>query len=289
MKEKSDVMSKITKEEDFENIIGKINSFSHAYLLNTNNLEITLDYAKKFASYIILDNVKNKEEKEDIAYKIEKDIFDDLYIVNPPSLGITNEEIAKLLKYMETKSVREDGRRVYIINGIERITRDISNKILKFLEEPENNIYAILITSNIDQILSTIISRTQVINLNFALPEKNDKIEQTQVFLNTLLEKKEKTIAYVNSLFYDIISNREEIYNQFELIEKIISNAINKKENNKTNDVYKNENIEKLSLNKLINILDKTNKLKQLIKKNINLNLLIDRFIIEVGKELSND
>ena len=282
-------MSKITKEEDFENIIGKINSFSHAYLLNTNNLEITLDYAKKFASYIILDNVKNKEEKEDIAYKIEKDIFDDLYIVNPPSLGITNEEIAKLLKYMETKSVREDGRRVYIINGIERITRDISNKILKFLEEPENNIYAILITSNIDQILSTIISRTQVINLNFALPEKNDKIEQTQVFLNTLLEKKEKTIAYVNSLFYDIISNREEIYNQFELIEKIISNAINKKENNKTNDVYKNENIEKLSLNKLINILDKTNKLKQLIKKNINLNLLIDRFIIEVGKELSND
>lgn len=289
MKEKSDIMSKITKEEDFENIIGKINSFSHAYLLNTNNLEITLDYAKKFASYIILDNVKNKEEKEDIAYKIEKDIFDDLYIVNPPSLGITNEEIAKLLKYMETKSVREDGRRVYIINGIERITRDISNKILKFLEEPENNIYAILITSNIDQILSTIISRTQVINLNFALPEKNDKIEQTQVFLNTLLEKKEKTIAYVNSLFYDIISNREEIYNQFELIEKIISNAINKKENNKTNDVYKNENIEKLSLNKLINILDKTNKLKQLIKKNINLNLLIDRFIIEVGKELSND
>ena len=66
---------------------------------------------------------------------------------------------------METKSLREDGRRVYIIYGFERLSTIISNKIFKFIEEPQNNIYAILLTENIEKILPTIISRCQILNL----------------------------------------------------------------------------------------------------------------------------
>lgn len=280
-------MPKIKNEEDFKKIINQINSFSHAYILNTNNLQESLKYAKIFANTIITEAVDDDLEKEDISYKIEHDIFDDLYIVNPETLSINNEEIEKLLKYMETKSIRENGRRVYIINGIERITRDISNKILKFLEEPEEGIYALLITSGIDKVLPTIISRTQVINISFDKEEENDEIiERTQEFLNKIFIKKEETIAYTNEILHDIISNREEIYNFFETSENIFSNAINKKNNLSTSEKYENKNFDKIDIEILINILDITNKLKQLVKKNININLLLDRYIIEVGKEL---
>ena len=280
-------MSKIQNEEDFKKIINQINYFSHAYILSTNNLQETLKYALIFARTIILENIKDEQEKEDISYKIEKNIFDDLYIVNPDTLGINNEEIEKLLKYMETKSIREDGRRVYIINGIERITRDISNKILKFLEEPEEGIYAILITGNIDKVLPTITSRAQIINITLEKePENIENIENVQIFLNNILVKKERTIAYTNEILRDIISNREEIYNFFEVIEHIVSNAINKKNNLITKKEYENIELDKLNVEILINILDITNKLKQLIKKNININLLLDRYIIEIGKEL---
>ena len=280
-------MSKIQTEEDFKKIINQINFFSHAYILSTNNLQETLKYALIFARTIILENIKDEQEKEDISYKIEKNIFDDLYIVNPDTLGINNEEIEKLLKYMETKSIREDGRRVYIINGIERITRDISNKILKFLEEPEEGIYAILITGNIDKVLPTITSRAQIINITLEKePENIENIENVQIFLNNILVKKERTIAYTNEILRDIISNREEIYNFFEVIENIVSNAINKKNNLITKKEYENIELDKLNVEILINILDITNKLKQLIKKNININLLLDRYIIEIGKEL---
>lgn len=280
-------MSKIQTEEDFKKIINQINFFSHAYILSTNNLQETLKYALIFARTIILENIKDEQEKEDISYKIEKNIFDDLYIVNPDTLGINNEEIEKLLKYMETKSIREDGRRVYIINGIERITRDISNKILKFLEEPEEGIYAILITGNIDKVLPTITSRAQIINITLEKePENIENIENVQIFLNNILVKKERTIAYTNEILRDIISNREEIYNFFEVIEHIVSNAINKKNNLITKKEFENIELDKLNVEILINILDITNKLKQLIKKNININLLLDRYIIEIGKEL---
>ena len=280
-------MSKIQNEEDFKKIINQINFFSHAYILSTNNLQETLKYALIFARTIILENIKDEQEKEDISYKIEKNIFDDLYIVNPDTLRINNEEIEKLLKYMETKSIREDGRRVYIINGIERITRDISNKILKFLEEPEEGIYAILITGNIDKVLPTITSRAQIINITLEKePENIENIENVQIFLNNILVKKERTIAYTNEILRDIISNREEIYNFFEVIEHIVSNAINKKNNLITKKEYENIELDKLNVEILINILDITNKLKQLIKKNININLLLDRYIIEIGKEL---
>lgn len=280
-------MPKITNEEDFKKIINLINFFSHAYILSSNNLQETLPYAKILAIKIITEKITNNEEIEDITYKIEHDIFDDLYIVNPNTIGINNEEIEKLLKYMETKSTRNNGKRVYIINGLERITRDISNKILKFLEEPEEGIYAILITSQIDKVLPTIISRTQIINLTFNQEiESIEKIDIAKKFINNIVENKEKTIAYTNILLHDIISNREEVYQLFECIEKIISNNINKKYSLSYNEIYSDVKIENYSIISLTNILDVTNKLKQLIKKNINLNLIIDRYIIEVGKEV---
>ena len=280
-------MTKIASLTDFNELTSNITSFSHAYLLNVNSLESSFPYAKELAKAIILQEVDNNSiEYEDITYKIDHDEFDDLYVVNPDTIGINNEEINKLLSYMETKSLRDSGRRVYIIYGFERLSTVISNKILKFLEEPGENIYAILLTQNFERILSTIVSRCQVMNLMFDEKEVDEeKIKLMKEFFSGLINKKKKMIAYEYDYFTDIFTNRIEFYNYFEILEKIISETLNSKYQNKENDFVCNDLLSYPS-NTIINVLNITNKLKCLIKNNINLNLLLDRYIIEITEEL---
>lgn len=280
-------MAQINSLQEFNNITSSITSFSHAYLFNVNSLDSSFLYAKEFAKSIILQGIDKKIfEYEDISYKIDNDEFDDLYVVNPETIGINSEEINKLLNYMETKSLRDNGRRVYIIYGFERLTRDISNKILKFLEEPQDNIYAILLTENFEKILPTIVSRCQV--MNFSFPNKEDNIEKIELmmkFLSTLIVNKKKTIAYENDYFYESLTNRLDFYDNFEVLERIISETLNSKYQNIENK-YVLDDLKSYPNLTIINLLNVTNKLKCLIKNNINLNLLLDRYIIEITEEL---
>ena len=278
-------MARIENLTDFKNITSNITSFSHAYLFNVNSLEHSLPYVKEFAKEIILG--KDYDENSDICFLIDNDTFDDLYIVNPSTIGINVDEINKLLTYMETKSIRDNGKRVYIIYGFERLSRDVSNKILKFLEEPEENIYALLITENFEKILPTIVSRCQVLNLFFPLENLDNELVSNMIkFLEKLILIKKEIIAYEYDFFGDLINDRVIFYNAFEVLEKIISETINKKCGYNFNESYLCNSLECFSLENIINVLNITNKLKCLIKNNINLNLLIDRYIIEITEEL---
>ena len=280
-------MTKIANLNDFQTITSNITSFSHAYLFNVNSLEIAYTYAKEFAKAIILQEIDEKSfEYEDILYKIDNNEFDDLYVVNPDTIGINNEEINKLLSYMETKSLRENGRRVYIIYGFERLSTVISNKILKFLEEPQDNIYAILLTENFEKILPTIVSRCQIMNFSFPEKEENEeKITLMKEFLTTIMNKKKATIAYELDYFADAINDRTIFYDNFSVLETIISNTLNFKYNNiESGNVC--DSLTKYPQATIISLLNITNKLKCLIKNNINLNLLLDRYIIEITEEL---
>jgi DNA polymerase III gamma/tau subunit len=169
---------------------------------------------------------------------------------------------------------------------MERLSTVISNKILKFLEEPEENIYAILLTENYEKILPTIVSRCQTINLSLSDNElNNEKIELMKRFLKELCERKERVIASENEYFGNVLSDRIEYYENFEILEKIISESINYKYTSSINN-YSCDCLFIYQPKTLINILNITNKLKCLIKNNINLNLLLDRYIIEITKEL---
>ena len=283
-------MARLNDLDDFKKITSNITSFSHAYLLNSNSLDLSYPFVKEFAKEIILgkDYDSSNEDIDIISHQIDCDEYDDLYVINPTTIGINTEEINKLMTYMETKSLHPNGKRVYIIYGFERLSRDVSNKILKFLEEPGDNVYALLMTENIEKILPTIISRCQIINLIINNDSTNDnKLELAMNFFNKLLCENKKMIAYEYQVLGEIISNRGELFNMFEIFEKIISETINKKMNYITNNKYISDGLLKYSTESLINILDITNKLKCLIKQNINLNLVLDRYIIELIEELN--
>ena len=56
--------------------------------------------------------------------------------------------------------------RIYIIKDCDKMNKQASNSLLKFLEEPVPGIIAILMTNHIGKLLDTIISRCQLIRLH---------------------------------------------------------------------------------------------------------------------------
>ena len=72
------------------------------------------------------------------------------------------------------KSSVENNGKVYILKNIDNATTQAMNSLLKFLEEPVEEVYAILTTKNINKVLPTIQSRCQVIKL---LPESKHSLE----------------------------------------------------------------------------------------------------------------
>jgi len=57
----------------------------------------------------------------------------------------------------------EGNRKLFIISDAEKMTASAANSLLKFIEEPSGNVTALLLTTNKQLMLPTIISRTQVI------------------------------------------------------------------------------------------------------------------------------
>ena len=143
------------------------NTYSHAYLFETNGNEDALDIAISFAKTLLCpNNYTNNNQCVNCTQcqKIDKNIFSDIKIIEPDGMWIKKEQLDELQKEFSKKSV-ESNKKIYIINHAELLNVQASNSILKFLEEPEENIIAILVTKNIYQLLTTIVSRCQIISL----------------------------------------------------------------------------------------------------------------------------
>ena len=270
-------------------IIDKISNFSHAYLIKTNNLKEAYPLVCELAKKIICEN--NDEllySNKEIESLIDENNFDDFYVVNPDTLIIKVEELNNLLEYFETKSVRNNGRRIYVIYGIERIKNDISNKLLKFIEEPENNIYGIIMTENIDLVLPTIISRCQILTFNFDVSYEEKDINNMKEFIKCFIKNRIDTIAYSDIYFGIYEGDRSKYINSFSIIELLLSTCINNYYDLSIDSEFYVEELSTIDVNKVIKMLEITSNLKKLINNNINLNLLIDRYIIEMERGDTN-
>lgn len=77
-------------------------------------------------------------------------------------LSISIETIRTLKNEAKYASF-ESGSRVFIINGAEYLSREAVNSFLKLLEEPPENLYILLITDKVYNLLDTIRSRCQMV------------------------------------------------------------------------------------------------------------------------------
>lgn len=282
----------------FKNTIQK-NRCSHAYLIETNGYSKKIELAKAFAKYLLCpNNYSNNQKCVNCTQcdNIDKNIFGELTIIEPDGMWIKKEQLLELQATFKMKSVLAN-KKVYIITDATKLNPSSSNSILKFLEEPSDDIVAILLADNIHQLLDTIVSRCQVITLNKTKEnnklesllsvqvENIDLIKETTInFINKIEKEKEQTILYTKKIFHNNIIEKNDLIAAFEIMILYYKEAINERLNRKLelfNNVEGLINNDIETLNSKIKII--TN-LKNKIYVNANANLLVDKLILELGR-----
>lgn len=86
--------------------------------------------------------------------------YADVIILDGSESSISKKDVDDLQERFSKTAVEEgNGERIYIIRNIENATIAAQNSMLKFLEDPKDNMVAILTSDNTQRILPTIISR----------------------------------------------------------------------------------------------------------------------------------
>lgn len=94
--------------------------------------------------------------------RIEAGNHPDVHIIVPDGASLKIDQVRALQKEMTMRAV-EAGRKVYLLEHVDRMTTQAANSLLKFLEEPPDSVLAILITENSHAVLPTILSRCQIL------------------------------------------------------------------------------------------------------------------------------
>lgn len=268
MKNKLDKLFKSQSEND---------KIGHAYLIANTNLEnISEELSNVLSDYIF-------------GTKIELNNNQDIFILEPENEIIKKNQIYEL-KFFLNKTSQISGKKVYIINHTELLNSYSSNSLLKILEEPENNIFSFLITSNIDAVIKTIKSRCQILFLASEDNETNelenvDLYQQALDIISLIEENASSFFPYAYQLvsvkndkkyMRVLLDNMLKIYEQCLLNNLSIStNCLKNEKFIKISSMMNNDDI----IKKIVII----NKFLNYLNFNLNNSLFIDKLLLELG------
>lgn len=290
--------------------------YSHAYLFETNGYYNSFNFIMSFTKSLLCPNKKTQKENCNNCHQCEvinSGNFPELKIINPEGLWIKKEQLQELQSEFNEKALIGN-KKIYIINHAEKLNKSSANSILKFLEEPEGNIIAILITENIYSVLETIRSRCQILRLKETITKKTEntietikkilylnhentqenvtieeidiKIKKVIEFVNYYETHHLDALLYINKLWNDYIKTKDDLVDAFDIMIMYYKDIINKKIGKPTEIFLENKEIEEISSkNNLKDLCTKLNIVinqKQNIRYNANTNLLMDKLIIDL-------
>ena len=264
-------------QNKFVSYIEKImmsNKLSHAYLIEMEDSSIEFPLVLLFVKMILCPLEINKCDKLNcskcnVCRLIDEKNFPDFEIIEADGNQIKKNQLLELKdEFQKTSLIGK--RRVYVIKDAEKLNPSSANTILKFLEEPEENIIAILLTRNRYQVLDTILSRCQILALNDAsmVIRYDDEIA---LFLKYLFNGKDLFIHY-KEILDNILVDKNKAKEVFEQVEKIILGYLGGKSNSDY-DLTIFKGIEKKTLLKYVSIIEE--EIPKLVY-NINYKLWLD-------------
>lgn len=263
------------KKAYFESIIQKHN-ISHSYIFYGEDGIGKCSFAKELAKEIL--NTKNLESSPDYKYISKMDDKKDIVI----------EQIRKEITSDVYIAPISSEYKVYIIDDAQCLNIASQNALLKTLEEPPKHIVIILICSNINKILTTILSRTSKISFVGVNKESIDSYIKDS--LNVSLSQ--NVLEYVNGSIgkaINIIQNN--LIEQFDIIEKFVNLVIKKDVilAMKTSENIKFDNVDVMQyLEYLLYSMKKYSAVGVVerailrIKNNGNYDIVIDNMILQI-------
>lgn len=111
------------------------------------------------------------------CFRIQQGEHPDVTTLQPDGQTIKVDQV-RAIKEEFSKSGMETRRKILIVEDMEKMTTNAANSLLKFIEEPEGEITIMLLTTEVQQLLPTIVSRAQIIH--FPIRDIKIRIEDIQ-------------------------------------------------------------------------------------------------------------
>ena len=222
-------MINLKLNEELEKLINKyeLNKLSPSNLIVTNDIEKCVSELKYIVKNILCSDTFSYDcQKCNICHLIDENNLSNFIILEPDGAFIKKDQISDLLKKILIKPDIVN-KNIYIIKNAEKLNKSSANVMLKSIEEPLENNIGFLVTNNLNAILPTIISRCQIINVNYelSLEENQEFIDLASEFIyniennfyETILFIKESILAkeYQKNDYIAILNNMLKIYNNY--------------------------------------------------------------------------
>ena len=271
------------------------NKLSHVYLIETNNINKCIYDLKEVIKKFFCENEYEKECKLcNICNLIEQNYLPSLCIIEPDGNTIKKEQILDLKKKFSSIPIYTK-QNVYIIQNAEKLNGSSANTMLKFVEEPADYILGFFVTNDINNVISTIKSRCEIIKVKYDESELNiktiyndenkDYFDVVKDYLNKLEVEKKHLILYNKDIVLNIFSEREQIRKLFKIIliiyEALLNNKLGK--NMENNDFIF---LDFLTSKEIIQRIKLVTNLLEDLEYNANIELLLDKFVIELSDVL---
>ncbi len=255
------------------------NKLAHAFLFETNNLERCRDELIKFIKIINCSEEYNSECKSkscNICYLIDNNSFPNLIDIYPDGTQIKKTQIKELMEKFNKIPVFSSYN-IYIVNECDLLNSSSANSILKFLEEPSDNVVGFYLTKNKMNVISTIRSRCQEYSLYY---EENDSnieiIDKIEKYLNSVY-KNSDAILYNKLEGIKYFNDRKEWISFFNDMVSILYNVLIGKKRDYNLDIIKDSNNERL-----VKLIDLVQTVLKYLQSNGNIELILDKFVIEM-------
>lgn len=220
------------------------------------------------------------EERVNLARQKVKDVcWEDLiFLAGKDSLGI--EEIRQLEHRLNLKPYRSSYKAT-IVEDAQRLTVPAQNALLKTLEEPPKNTLLILTAPQPGNLLPTIVSRCQIIEL---APKTEIKLseEEIQNQLSAVSHQLSAGIGERLGLAGKVTGNRQDslefLNKQTPLWREILWQKL---QISKASPLVDGR-LTDLAIQQLVCVLRQLQKTKQLIERNINARLAMEIFFLDL-------
>lgn len=199
------------------------NRLSHAYLIKGHEGAPLLETSLFLAKTLICPHKDPFAcEKCMTCIRFDEGNYADFKLLNGQEKNIKVSDIESLQSFFQNTASEKSGKMIYIIHLLENSNKEALNALLKFLEEPQNNVYAFITTYNEEKLLPTILSRMQHLKL---LPIKHDElmlqaqekgvsIDDTELLsqfcgnVDTLVKTaQDEDYILIKDLFFDTLDN----------------------------------------------------------------------------------
>ena len=253
---------------------------AHAFLLETNDADKCYKDILELIKNINcpLEYTEDCDKDCNVCRLVDSDSLPSLITISPEGQNIKKDQILNMMDKFSTKPVFTKYN-MYVIRDADRFNSSSANTLLKFLEEPEDNILGFFITNNKENVISTIRSRCQVFTCNYDvnLMESLDEeiLTDVKLYLNAIYKSKD-----------DILYNKTHMsgYYKERIQWEIFFNTMlyYLKDCYTSNRIDKIEMVKEVSKENLIKMVIEIETILKYIKSNGNIDLLLDKFVIEM-------